>query len=99
MSDESSPALPAFLIVLLISSTVFAFGYLKARMDQANQDYKDTVAKVPKLRKAFWAAWWGAVKVGFWVFVAGFLLVAWVIHDARGADAEPHPSPSVGSVK
>lgn len=90
---ESSPAVPTVLIVLLIGSTLVSFGYLKAVMDRANSDYKKTKAGLPGLRKDFWRAWWRAVKVGFFVFVAGIVLVAWVVHDVREADADqPRPS-------
>jgi ABC-type Fe3+ transport system permease subunit len=82
-SGETSPALLGTLIALLISSTVFSFGYLKAKLGQANEDYKTTKGKVTPLRKAYWVLWWDAAKVGFWVFLVGFILVAWVIHDAK----------------
>lgn len=80
---DSSPVLVGTLIAILISSTVFSFGVLKAKVSRANADYKDTKGKVSPLRKAYWVLWWDAAKIGFWVFVVGFILVAWVIHDAK----------------
>jgi ABC-type Fe3+ transport system permease subunit len=81
--EETSPVLLGVLIALLGTSTAFSFGYLKHRLERANSDYKDTKAKVLPLRKAYWAAWWAATKVGFWVFIIGLLLVAWVLNDAQ----------------
>lgn len=83
MTEEQSPVLLGVLIALLGASTAFSFGYLKHRLERSNSDYKDTKAKVVPLRKAYWLAWWAAVKVGFWVFIVGFILVAWVFSDAQ----------------
>lgn len=90
---ESNPSIPAGLIVLLIGSTLIAFGYAKAVMDRANSDYKKTKAGLPGMRKAFWVSWWTMIKVGFWVAIIGFVLVTWVVHDVRNADAD-QPLPS-----
>jgi hypothetical protein len=90
---DDDPSLPAGLIVLLIGSTLVSFGYLKAVMDRANADYKETKAKLPLLRKAFWAACWRAVKIGVLVFIAGLIMVAWVVHDVRDSET-PQPTPA-----
>lgn len=74
---------PTMLIVLITGGVIYSFGYARARMHQANRDYKDNKAKRPILRKAFWSMWWLAVKVGFWVVLGFICLVAWVIHDVR----------------
>jgi len=81
----TSPVTMGILISLLIGSTVFSFGYLKAKLERANSDYKATKAAAPVLRKAYWTLWWGAVKVGFWVFIIGFGLVAWMFNDAKAS--------------
>lgn len=81
--EAASPVLMGSLIALLIGSTVFSFGYLKAKVERANSDYKKTKEILPGMRKAYWELWLSAVKVGFWVFVVGFLLVIWVINDAK----------------
>lgn len=84
-AEQSSVAVPTTLIVVLLGSTLITFGYLKAVMDRANRDYKTTKAGLPVLRKAFWAAFWGAVKVGFWLVVAALFLIGWVIHEVNAA--------------
>lgn len=84
-AEQSSVAVPTTLIVVLIGSTLVSFGYLKAVMDRANKDYKTAKVGLPVLRKAFWTAFWGAVKVGFWVFVAALVLIGWMIHEVRAA--------------
>jgi hypothetical protein len=81
--EATSPVLMGSLVALLIGSTVFSFGYLKAKVERANDDYKKTKASLPGMRKSYWNLWLSAVKVGFWVAVVGFALVAWVIHDAK----------------
>jgi ABC-type Fe3+ transport system permease subunit len=83
LNDAASPVLMGVLIAVLIGSTVFAFGYLKAKVERANSDYKKTKASLPGLRKGYWQLWVSAAKVGFWVFLVGFFLVAWVINDAK----------------
>jgi ABC-type Fe3+ transport system permease subunit len=89
---------PVVLIVLVIGLVIYAFGYLRAVMHRANKDYKTVKASVPKMRKGFWQAWWAAVKIGFWVVLAGFVLVAWVVHDVRAERPVPaatvSPAPS-----
>lgn len=81
--EATSSVLTGSLIALLIGSTVFSFGYLKAKVERANSDYKKTKESLPGMRKAYWELWLSAVKVGFWVFVVGFMLIAWVIHDTK----------------
>ena len=61
--------------------------------DRANSDYKKTKASLPGMRKTVWATMWTMVKIGFWVVAIGFILVTWVVHDVRNADADqPRPS-------
>lgn len=81
--DRTSPVLLGVLIALLGSSLAFTFGYLKHRWERATGDYNDTRAKIVPLRKAKWLALWAMAKTGFWVVALGFVLVAWVIHDAK----------------
>lgn len=81
MADGAS--FPTLLVVMLIGATIYAFGYARAVMHRANTDYKKTKAGLPAMRKGFWAAWWTAVKIGFWVSLALLALVAWVVSDAR----------------
>lgn len=92
---EDNPGIPAGLIVILVGSTLVAFGYAKARMDRANEDYKKVKEGLPGMRKDFWRAFWRMVKVGFWVAVIGFLMVTWVVHDIRNADADQPPPAKV----
>ncbi|MET1006577.1 MAG: hypothetical protein ABWX96_13595 [Propionibacteriaceae bacterium] len=82
-AEDSDASVPTLLIVVIIAGTIYAFGYARAVMHRANTDYKKTKAALPELRKGFWAAWWAAVKVGFWVSLAGLALIAWVVHEAR----------------
>lgn len=97
-SAEDNPGIPAGLIVLLIGSTLIAFGYAKAVFDRANSDYKKAKAGLPDMRKTVWRTMWTMVKVGFWVVVVGFILASWVVHDVRNADADqPRPSSPVRS--
>jgi hypothetical protein len=96
-NDNHNPvAVPTFLIVAIIAGVIYTFGYLRAVMHRANKDYKTTKAAVPTLRKGFWAAWWGAVKIGALVFIAVVLLGSWAWHEIRGnqADADTKPAPS-----
>lgn len=81
--DGTQIAGPVVLIVFIIGGIIYTFGYLRAVMHRANTDYKSTKAAVPKLRKAFWSAWWSAVKTGFWVAIAFLILVAWMVRDGR----------------
>jgi hypothetical protein len=83
VEERTSPVLLGVLIALLGSSTAFTFGYLKHKLERTGGDLRDTRAKITPLRKAYWLVWWAAVKTGFWVAVIGFVLVAWVIHDAK----------------
>jgi ABC-type Fe3+ transport system permease subunit len=97
-AQDEQPSVPmaAVIIVLIIAAIIYAFGYLRAVMHRANRDYKTTKAAVPKLRRAFWSAWWAAVKVGFWVVVAIALLGWWAIRDVRDVQTPtPATSPSV----
>lgn len=89
-------ATPVVMIVAIIAGIIYTFGYLRAVMHRANSDYKATKALVPTLRKGFWHAWWKAVKIGFWVFVAGTILIFWAYRDVanKGADATPRSTPS-----
>ena len=82
-TGDTHPILLGTLIALLGSSTAFTFGFLKARLGQANEDYKGTKAKLRPQRKAYWLLWWAAVKVGFWVVVVGFILAVWVWREAK----------------
>ncbi len=97
--EDQSIAAPVVLIVIIIGGTIYAFGYLRAVMHRANKDYKTTKAAVPALRKGFWRAWWSAVKVGFWVVLAGIVLVAWMVRDVRetpeNVNSVPKSTPSV----
>ena len=79
--------------VLLIAAIVYTFGGVWAVMKRANKDYKTTKAAVPKMRKAFWVAWRGALKIGGWVILAAVVLVVWVIHDVS-AKGTPTPAAS-----
>jgi ribose/xylose/arabinose/galactoside ABC-type transport system permease subunit len=80
---ESGASGPTLLAVIIIGGTIYTFGYARAVMHRANSDYKKTKAALPGMRKTFWATWWAAVKVGFWVLIALALLIAWVMHEAR----------------
>jgi hypothetical protein len=80
---ESSASGPTLLAVLIIGGVIYAFGYARAVMHRANTDYKKTKAALPDLRKGFWAAWWAAVKVGFWILIGLALLIAWAVAEAR----------------
>jgi len=87
---------PVVVIVLLIASTFYLFGYRRAVMHRANRDYKTTKAAVKPLRKGFWTAWWAAVKIGFWFFLIVFALVAWAARSGdRKVDVNTTPSPTV----
>jgi ABC-type Fe3+ transport system permease subunit len=81
--EATSPVLMGSLVALMIGSTVFSFGYLKAKLERANSDYKKTKQSLPGLRKSYWELWASAMKVGVWVFVVGFILIAWIITDAK----------------
>lgn len=81
--QHSSIAVPTVLLVALIGSTVYYFGYHRAVMHRANTDYKTTKAAVPALRKGFWAAWWRAVKVGAIILIAACLMLTWAFHEIR----------------
>lgn len=84
--SEPGPAIPTTLIVILIGSTLITFGYLKAVADRANSDYKKTKAGLPLMRKAFWSAFWKMIKLGFWVALAAFALITWIIVEAKTND-------------
>lgn len=96
---EDNPGIPAGLIVLLIGSTLITFGYLKAVMDRANSDYKKTKSGLPGMRKDFWRAWWKMVKLGIVVAIVGFLMVTWIVHDVREADADQAPPSTPATTK
>lgn len=81
-------AAPIVLIVLIIGGVIYSFGYLRAVLHRSNKDYKTVKSSVPKMRRGFWSAWWAAAKIGFWVVLAGFVLVAWMINDSRSGDAD-----------
>ena len=87
---------PGVVLVLLIlgGSTLYGLGYATAVMRRANTDYKKTKTSLPGMRKDFWSAWWQVIKVGFWVSLAGLILVAWTVHDIRDTDTGPEPHPS-----
>jgi hypothetical protein len=94
--EQPSVSMAAVIIVLIIAAIIYTFGYLRAVMHRANRDYKTTKAAVTKLRRGFWAAWWAAVKVGFWVVVAIGVLGWWAIRDVRDIQTPtPATSPSV----
>lgn len=93
-SSNHSVSVPIVALVLLVL-VIYGFGYSRAVMHRANKDYKTTKAAVPVLRKGFWRAWWGAMKVGFWVFLGFAVLVVWLFHLGKNADANTRPSPSV----
>lgn len=96
-SSHRSVTVPVIALILLVL-VVYGFGYARAVMHRANRDYKTTKAAVPVLRKGFWTAWWGAVKVGFWVLFGCAILVVWMFNlGHRSADANTRPSPSVSA--
>lgn len=84
---EDPPPAPAastaLLAVMLVTTSVFVFGYRIAVNRRANADYKGAKAALPKLRKGFWLTWWAAVKMAAVMGVAALLLVSWAVHDAR----------------
>jgi hypothetical protein len=92
--EQASVPLRAVIIVLIVAGIIYSFGYLRAVMHRANRDYKTTKAAVPNLRKGFWRAWWGAVKVGFFVILAIFVLGWWAIRDVTEADDPQQPVPA-----
>lgn len=95
---KASTAGQITLIVFIIGGVIYAFGYARSQMHRANKDYKTTKAAVPVLRKGFWMAWWAAVKVGFWVALAAFVLIVWMVRsEDRPADATVDPKPSMTS--
>lgn len=71
------------ITVMIIGGTIYAFGYFRAVMHRANADYKKTKAGLPDMRKAFWAAWWNAVKAAFWIAIVFLCLIAWVVAESR----------------
>lgn len=82
--QEPAPAAStALLAVMLVSTAVFVFGYRVAVNRRANQDYKNTKAALPKLRKGFWATWWAATKMAAVMVLAVILLLSWAVHDAK----------------
>ncbi len=87
--EATSASFPAAGATFLIAGVIFMLGYRIAVVRRANRDYKNTKAAVGRLRKDFWATFWTAVKVGFWVFIGAALLVAWVAHDVRQNVAGP----------
>ena len=85
---------PVLIIVLLAGGTIYLFGYLRAVLHRANDDYKKTRAAVKPLRKSFWAAWVAALRTGVLVAIGLALMVAWFVRDVRRAESEPIPPPS-----
>jgi hypothetical protein len=79
-AESNSIATPLLLLFLLGAGIIYTFGYLRAVMHRANQDYKTVKANLPKLRRGFWAAWWAAVKVGFWLLLGVAALITWAWH-------------------
>lgn len=98
-ADETHVAVPSTVILILLGSTVFGFGYAAAVMKRARLDLRTTKAALPGLRKSFWKALWTTVKVGAVITVAGIVLLVWAWHEIRGnsagAKTSPSPSPSV----
>lgn len=86
--ENQHTSLTVLVIVLLIAAVIYVFGYLRAVMHRANKDYKATKAAVKPLRKAFWGAWWSALKLGFWVAIAFAVLFIWVVRDVRSTDVD-----------
>lgn len=80
---STSVAFPTALIVLVAAATIFGFGHRVAVASRARSDHLRAKAAMPGMRKARWSTLWSAVKVGFWLAIGGFLLLAWVVHDAR----------------
>ena len=95
-APEEQPSVPltAVIIVLIVAGIIYSFGYLRAVMHRANRDYKTTKAALPKMRKGFWAAWWAAVKIGFFVMIAIFVLGWWAIRDVTETDDPKQPVPA-----
>ncbi|GAA0538312.1 hypothetical protein GCM10010172_19530 [Paractinoplanes ferrugineus] len=87
---------PVVLILLLTGSAVFVVGYAMAVMHRANKDYKSSKAGLPKQRKAYWQAWWTAVRRGTLVFLIFVCLVAywWRSGDGDADATTPEPSKS-----
>lgn len=87
-------SITVLLVVLVIGAAIYGVGYAQAVMHRANKDYKATKAAVKPLRKGFWKAWWAAVKIGFWVFIAFAILVTWVGRDIRSSIQDKQPVPA-----
>lgn len=87
---------PVVIILILIGSGVFVFGYAVAVMHRANKDYKSTKAALPGLRKGFWGSWWTAVKRGGLIFlIFACLVIYWIRSGDKNADATPQaPKPA-----
>src|ERR1051325_486108 len=82
----------SLLTYVLAGALLFSFGYARAVWVRARKDYRSTRDAVKPLRKAMWTTIWKALKLGALVFVIGFLLVAWVVSDARDGDKQPSPA-------
>lgn len=89
MADEHPIATPVVILTFITAGIVYVFGYLRAVMHRANSDYKKTKAGLPGMRKDFWRAWWAAAKIGFWVFIAGAVLVVWAGREIRHSTPAP----------
>ncbi len=85
----------AFVFILLMGGTIFAFGYARAVSDRAGSDYRKTKEALPGMRKAFWQAWWRGIKIGFWVVLAFAVVVLVMVRGGdrdRPATSEPAPT-------
>jgi hypothetical protein len=86
------------ILTILGLSPVYLFGYHRARMHRANQDYKKTKAGLPGLRKDFWSTWWAAARVGFVILLVLGALFMWMVRGGH-SQADVKPSPSMSSHK
>lgn len=96
-TNAGNVSIPTFVIVLIIGGVIYLFGYLRAVMHRANRDYKAIKAAKKPAQKAFWAAWYAVLKIGFWVFVVFGLLFFWVWHDLNGGDSNQRPVPAAST--
>lgn len=100
LGAEAPASGSSLLTFLLLGGIIFSFGYARAVWKRAKKDYLSTKAAVKPLRKALWSSIWTTIKVGTGVVLAGMLLIAWVVTDARNDDppattpAKVEPSPS-----
>ncbi len=82
----------SLLTYVLAAALLFSFGYARAVWVRAKSDYTKTRDAVKPLRKDMWRAIFKALKLGVIVFVVGFALIAWAVHDAREGNGEPTPT-------